>query len=303
MRVVGVCIPWRDAHVSTGRGDAAPWSEHMDYLDRFEGLLAEFDDGMPTVIAGDFNERVPRGRQPVRVADRLNDVIADWTIHTAGALPNGPHIDHIVTSRWLILESASDWAASDHLGLLSDHAGVTCRLLYSETQFRAEDLTSEQGQAQQRYDGAITPEMRAQIENVLRRSGDGLSHGATFRLREQGLDDAEIADKRGVSVTTTRGFLRSLDALLTGALPTGKAAALTDSYVYRELLNHPCSDSLDSNAKAQLRKLRAINPGVSFAPLETRTRQYRVGQRKQDKPIEDPCPECAAVGIVHAGRC
>ena len=303
VRVVGVCIPWRDAHVSTGRGDAAPWSEHMDYLDRFEGLLAELDDGMPTVIAGDFNQRIPRVRQPIRVADRLNDVLADWTIHTAGALPNGPHIDHIATNRRLVLESARDWPASDHLGRLSDHAGVACRLGYAETANRAKDLASDQGQAAPGHDGALTPKTKAEIENVLRRSADGLSHGATFRLREQGLDDAEIADRRGVSVEATRGFLRSLEALLTGTLPTSKSAALTNSYVYRELLNHPCSDSLDSYVKAQLEKLRAINPDVRFDPLHTRAHQYRVGKRKQDKPIENPCPECAAVGIIHAGRC
>jgi hypothetical protein len=128
VRIVGVCIPWRDAHVSTGRGDATPWSEHMDYLDRLAGLLARFDDDIPTVIAGDYNQRIPRGRQPIRVADRLSDVLAGRMIHTAGALPNGPHIDHIATCRRLALDSVRDWPASDHLGRLSDHAGVVCRL-------------------------------------------------------------------------------------------------------------------------------------------------------------------------------
>jgi len=127
VRVVGVCIPWRDAHVSTGRADAEPWSEHMDFLDRLQVLLAELDDRVPTVIAGDFNQRIPRVRQPIRVAERLNAVLAGWSVHTAGPLPNGPHIDHIVTNRWLLLESRNDWPSSDHVGRLSDHAGVACR--------------------------------------------------------------------------------------------------------------------------------------------------------------------------------
>lgn len=131
VRIVGVCIPWLGAHVSGGRGDAKPWSEHMDYLDQLADLLAGLDEDLPTVIAGDFNQRIPRGRQPIRVADRLNEVLADWTIHTTGAFPNGPHIDHIATNRRLVLESAHDWAASDDLGRLSDHAGVTCRLAYA----------------------------------------------------------------------------------------------------------------------------------------------------------------------------
>ncbi|GJF08911.1 hypothetical protein NGTWS0302_33050 [Mycolicibacterium cyprinidarum] len=335
VRVVGVCIPWRDAHVNTGRGDAAPWSEHMDYLDRFEGLLAELNDDMPAIIAGDFNQRIPRVRQPIRVADRLNDVLADWTIHTSGALPNGPHIDHIATSRRLVLESARDWPASDQIGRLSDHAGVVCRLGYTDrpigeagdgsaserhpvernhavTLPAADSPASYEGRPREHrvtsgevptLDGALTPEIRAEIEEVLRASGDGLSHGATFQLRGQGLDDAEIADRRGVSVNATRVFLRSLDALLAGILPTSKSAALTNSYVYRELLNHHTSEELDSYVKAQLAKLRAINRDVRCDPLQTRTHQYRVGQRKQEKPIEDTCPECAAVGIIHAGRC
>jgi hypothetical protein len=136
-----------------------------------------------------------------------------------------------------------------------------------------------------------------------RRSGDGLSHGATVRLREQGLNDAEIAADRGVRVRATRGFLHRLDALLEGTLPTTKSAALRNSYVYRELLNHPTADALDRYIKAQLGKLKMINPEVSFNPLKTRTHKYRVGNRKQERAIEDSCPECAAVGIVHPGRC
>ncbi|MFM8856254.1 MAG: endonuclease/exonuclease/phosphatase family protein [Actinomycetota bacterium] len=127
VQVVGVCIPWRDAHVNTGRADAEPWSEHMDFLDRLQVLLAELEDRVPTVIAGDFNQRIPRVRQPIRVAERLNEVLAGWSFHTAGPLPNGPHIDHIVTNLWLLLESRNDWPSSDHVGRLSDHAGVACR--------------------------------------------------------------------------------------------------------------------------------------------------------------------------------
>jgi hypothetical protein len=31
IRFIGVCIPWRSAHVSTGRGNAVPWGEHGVY--------------------------------------------------------------------------------------------------------------------------------------------------------------------------------------------------------------------------------------------------------------------------------
>lgn len=333
MRVIGVCIPWRDAHVSTGRRDAQPWSEHLDYLDRLAERLAGLDDEVPTVIAGDFNQRIPRGRQPISVAERLREVLAGWTIHTAGTLPNGPHIDHIATNRRLVLESVWDWPAADEFGRLSDHAGVACRLAYAEAagSTAEEDPVSTSSPVErfatvsvpsrrhphsappagtavhvgppQAFGGALTTELRAEIEDILRRSGEGLSHGATFRLREHGLNEAQIAAQRNVSVGATRVFLRSLDALLTETLPTTKSLALTNSYVYRELLNHPRSDNLENYVKAQLHRLQEINPEVSFAPLQTRNHQYRVGERKRVQRMEDSCAECAAVGIIHSGKC
>jgi hypothetical protein len=306
----------------------------LDYLDRLAERLAGLDDEVPTVIAGDFNQRIPRGRQPISVAERLREVLAGWTIHTAGTLPNGPHIDHIATNQRLILESVRDWPAADDFGRLSDHAGVVCRLAYAEA---AESPVEEDpvpisslverfatvpdsshplsqqsvpsagipvdagpGQA---FGGALTTELRAEIEDILRRSSEGLSHGATFRLREQGLTEAQIAGQRNVSVSATRVFLRSLDALLMGTLPTTKSLALTNSYAYRELLNHPRSDNLENYVKAQLRRLQEINPEVSFAPLQTRSHQYRGGESKRVQRVEDSCPECASVGIIHPGKC
>jgi hypothetical protein len=53
--------------------------------------------------------------------------------------------------------------------------------------------------------------------------------------------------------------------------------------VYRELFNHTRSDALDTYVKAQLRKLKEINPDVKFDRLETRAFQYRVGKRKRDR--------------------
>jgi endonuclease/exonuclease/phosphatase family metal-dependent hydrolase len=127
VRVVGVCIPWRDAHVSTGRSDASPWSEHMEYLDQIEMLMGQLDGEVPTVLAGDFNQRIPRGRQPIRVSERLEDVFSHLTIHTVGQMQHGPHIDHIASSSHLACKSASDWSSADELRKLSDHSGVSCR--------------------------------------------------------------------------------------------------------------------------------------------------------------------------------
>jgi endonuclease/exonuclease/phosphatase family metal-dependent hydrolase len=127
VRIIGVCIPWRDAHVSTGRSDASPWSEHLEYLDKLEELFKTIDLSIPTIIAGDFNQRVPRVSQPIRVADRLAAVLDGWTTHTAGSLPHGPHIDHIATNAHLFCRSTTDWPGADAGVRLSDHSGVCCR--------------------------------------------------------------------------------------------------------------------------------------------------------------------------------
>lgn len=126
VRVVAVCIPWASAHVSTGRRDATTWSEHLECCDQIEQLAAQFDPRIPTVVAGDFNQRVPRRRQPIRVYTRLSDVLERWTLHTAGEVEHGPLIDHLASD--LDCTMVRTWAGSDERGRLSDHAGVVCAL-------------------------------------------------------------------------------------------------------------------------------------------------------------------------------
>ncbi len=127
VRILAVCIPWDRAHVSTGRRDATAWSEHLDCLDQLEVLAARFDPAVPTVVAGDFNQRVPRGRQPVRVAERLAEVMGRWTIHTAGDVEHGPLIDHVASD--LTCTGLRTWPGYAADLKLSDHSGVMCRLV------------------------------------------------------------------------------------------------------------------------------------------------------------------------------
>jgi hypothetical protein len=59
VRVIAVCIPWRDAHVRTGRADAGLWDEHIEFCDQLREYLQSLDARAPTVVIGDFNQRVP----------------------------------------------------------------------------------------------------------------------------------------------------------------------------------------------------------------------------------------------------
>lgn len=127
IRILAVCLPWTQAHVKGGRSDATAWSEHLDCLNQLDDLATRFDPAVPTVVAGDFNQRIPRVRQPVRVAARLAEVMGRWTIHTAGDVEHGPLIDHVASD--LTCAELRTWPGHSADLRLSDHSGVVCRLV------------------------------------------------------------------------------------------------------------------------------------------------------------------------------
>ncbi|WP_308115459.1 MULTISPECIES: endonuclease/exonuclease/phosphatase family protein [unclassified Rhodococcus (in: high G+C Gram-positive bacteria)] len=126
VRLLAVCIPWSRAHVSTGRRDAAPWSEHLACLDQIEDLVNGFEASVPVIVAGDFNQKIPRARQPILVADRLAEVMTRWTCHTAGTTDDGQLIDHIASNVDCV--ALRTWPGTTGDLRLSDHSGVVCEL-------------------------------------------------------------------------------------------------------------------------------------------------------------------------------
>lgn len=126
VRVVGVCIPWSGAHVTTGRRDRRPWQDHSSYLDGLGPLLAT--QPRPLVVTGDFNQRIPRSRQPRQVADALDSAFRDLLIATAGQTEHGFLIDHVAHSGDLHAERTTVLSKTDALGRLSDHTGATVTL-------------------------------------------------------------------------------------------------------------------------------------------------------------------------------
>jgi hypothetical protein len=65
----------------------------------------------------------------------------------------------------------------------------------------------------------LTAEHRSEIEQILRTSSPGLTHGEVFRSMEQDLGEEEMVARHGTSLSNVRGFLRSLDHLLNGTTP------------------------------------------------------------------------------------
>jgi endonuclease/exonuclease/phosphatase family metal-dependent hydrolase len=126
LRVAGVCIPWAGAHVRTGRRDRRQWEDHELFLRVLPDVLA--DQRRPFVVAGDFNQRLPRSRQPEHVQRLLVDALDSLTVTTSGETPAGRLVDHIAISPELRATDCELIPSSDAAGPLSDHTGVTVEL-------------------------------------------------------------------------------------------------------------------------------------------------------------------------------
>lgn len=121
IRIYGVCIPWKDAHVRTGRKDRTPWEDHSTYLEGLRQLVEQ--PKSPLVVLGDFNQRIPRVSQPVLVAEQLSRCMDGLQVCTALPLDK-PLIDHIAVSQELIVTKVEVIPDHDTEGRLSDHRGV-----------------------------------------------------------------------------------------------------------------------------------------------------------------------------------
>lgn len=102
IQILGVCIPWPAAHVSSGRRDRARWEDHLLYL-RALGDDLRRRPAMPTIVLGDFNQAIPRVRQRLDVAEALRTEVLELDLQALSAHMRAedglPFIDHIVVSR------------------------------------------------------------------------------------------------------------------------------------------------------------------------------------------------------------
>jgi endonuclease/exonuclease/phosphatase family metal-dependent hydrolase len=127
VRFVGVCIPWRDAHVRTGHRNRQPWQDHLTYLEHLPPLLHN-GHSLPTVLLGDLNQRVPRTRQPAHVYAALTAALAPgFRLVTDGHLAGAPEfsIDHVAVSGPLRSVQTTYLDQHDGEGMpMSDHFGL-----------------------------------------------------------------------------------------------------------------------------------------------------------------------------------
>lgn len=82
---------------------------------------------MPTLLVGDFNQRIPRTRAPIRVAAALGDCLGDLVVATGGHVAGIDRqvIDHVAHSTSLAVRALEGFDRHDADGRpLSDHGGV-----------------------------------------------------------------------------------------------------------------------------------------------------------------------------------
>ena len=128
LNVIGVCIPWRNAHVKTCQKDRKQWDEHKLWLRDFEKFCP--DAPSRTIVLGDFNQCIPRRDQNKEAYAELRRVFQPYTIRTTGWLgaAKALAIDHIAhTPDLLPIGDIGIWPGrSAHDRYLSDHFGVWC---------------------------------------------------------------------------------------------------------------------------------------------------------------------------------
>ena len=129
IRFIGVCIPWRDAHVRTGRRDRKPWEDHLNYCHGLSKIIEKYkNQNTPICVLGDFNQRIPRHRQPIEVEQALiNAIPANYNILTKGLKDSEGKllIDHIVLSPGLNSNTCNIIPRFSLDGTkLSDHVGI-----------------------------------------------------------------------------------------------------------------------------------------------------------------------------------
>jgi exonuclease III len=111
IRFIGICIPWRFAHVSTGRKDRKPWEDHISFIKNLTIPKGE------TVLLGDFNQNIPRKNQPEFTYDCLVKLIDGMKLLTSNMA-----LDHIVISKKLMGKDIKRIPTFSN----SDHDGISC---------------------------------------------------------------------------------------------------------------------------------------------------------------------------------
>lgn len=129
VRVLGVCIPWAQAHVSGGRQDRSPWEDHLAFLGGLTDIVAT-DKSEHLVVVGDFNQRFAGRLAPDPARTALLEAMGPLVVATAGPVAglDRPLIDHVAHTPSLVATSVAGLNRQQDDRQVSDHDGVVVDL-------------------------------------------------------------------------------------------------------------------------------------------------------------------------------
>ncbi len=140
IRFIGVCIPWKDAHVRTGNRNCEPWSEHLSYIACMTPVLQKYcSEPEPVCMLGDYNQRIPQVKQPDAVYAAITELLSGRLICATEGIRTSSgqqFIDHVsgdsqlkITIDTIIPKEQGGVMLSDHDGFLCDV--WKCRLMFN----------------------------------------------------------------------------------------------------------------------------------------------------------------------------
>jgi hypothetical protein len=139
--VVGVCMPWRinaptlSPHAAPGKKTGPEqWLHVLEQLDEAVGRLRDNRQGMPLVIAGDFNQTLTgrfvgsrEGRARLECfLDKYR--LSASTADAPSAKPDCPSVDHIFSPVNSKVSTFPGIAEVEGRGIVSDHLGYSIAL-------------------------------------------------------------------------------------------------------------------------------------------------------------------------------
>ena len=127
-----VCIPWADAGVARFGGTRPRWEEHERYLEVLSGILDGRDARRPLILAGDWNQYLPRICGPRRLSELLEQTLGPLRVATRGPIQglDAQVIDHVAHSPDLHARRVSGRSNRTPEDLpMSDHTGVCVELV------------------------------------------------------------------------------------------------------------------------------------------------------------------------------
>ena len=129
INIIGVCIPWKSAHVSTGMKNKKIWEDHVAYIDALNEYLAS-DTHSKQIVCGDMNQRIPIAKQPELVFNKLTNLLRNHKIITTGIIPKieTVSIDHVAVKRFDVKEMFGVSKIQDGIEL-TDHDLIFCELI------------------------------------------------------------------------------------------------------------------------------------------------------------------------------